>query len=243
MESIVLRLLRSVFALLVAAGSASVADYTIKKGDTFYGIAKNNSAFDVSQLVDANPGIDPRRLQIGQTIQFPGSGPREPLTPKTPGPKQSFIDRLNTNEGFKNQGYLDTKNNVTIGYGSTRNKRVDKILRDRGYNPDQVFRVGGQAITRQVADLLRDSELSRNEKRLMERLSFYRDAPPRAKIVLQDMAYNMGSEFNFPKMFKAMGRGDYREAAAELMDSKYARTDVPNRARRNRDLLMELVRE
>lgn len=44
--------------------------HVIRSGDTFYGIAKQ---YGVSQslLQAANPGLDPRRLKLGQTIQVP----------------------------------------------------------------------------------------------------------------------------------------------------------------------------
>ena len=236
MALIVLRLLRSVFALLAAAGSASVADYKIQKGDTFYGIDRKNDNFTLEQLLSANPGVDPKKLQIGQSINFPSLPKTDPLgvTPKT----DRLIQRLNANEGFRDRGYLDTKGVVTIGHGSTRNKRMDALLRGQGLDPNKVFRVGGVPISSKLAAQMRDTELARNRRRLAERLPFYNESSDNVKMVLQDMAYNMGSEFNFPKMFAAMSANDMKTAAAELMDSKYARKDVPNRARRNRDLLL-----
>ncbi|AEN88915.1 MULTISPECIES: LysM peptidoglycan-binding domain-containing protein [Priestia] len=39
-------------------------------GDTFYSIAKKYS-MTVQQLQDANPGVDPANLQIGQQIIIP----------------------------------------------------------------------------------------------------------------------------------------------------------------------------
>jgi len=74
-----LRLLRSVSVLLVGAGSVDVADYTIKKGDTLYGIDQRNDDFTLDQLIAANPGVDPKRLQIGQSINFPKMDQPDPL--------------------------------------------------------------------------------------------------------------------------------------------------------------------
>ncbi|MGX1376628.1 LysM repeat protein [Priestia megaterium] len=47
-----------------------VATYTVQAGDTFYSIAKKYS-MTVQQLQDANPGVDPAKLQIGQQIIIP----------------------------------------------------------------------------------------------------------------------------------------------------------------------------
>lgn len=52
----------------------SAQAYKIQKGDTFYSIGKS---FGVSMqaIKDANPGVDPTRLQLGQTINIPPAAP------------------------------------------------------------------------------------------------------------------------------------------------------------------------
>ncbi|KAI4283148.1 MAG: hypothetical protein L6R38_002371 [Xanthoria sp. 2 TBL-2021] len=57
--------------------------YTIKKGDTLYEIAKAHNT-TVEAIEKANPGINPKTLQIGQVIQLPGGGGSNP-PPKPPG--------------------------------------------------------------------------------------------------------------------------------------------------------------
>lgn len=51
--------------------------YTIKAGDTFYRLAQRYN-LSVQNLIDANPNISPRNLQIGQRICIPTQ-----LTPTT----------------------------------------------------------------------------------------------------------------------------------------------------------------
>ena len=53
-----------------AASATEGGSYSIEPGDTFARIAQQ---FGVSlqSLLDANPGVDPRRLRIGQTILLP----------------------------------------------------------------------------------------------------------------------------------------------------------------------------
>ena len=69
--------------------------YTVKNGDTLYRITR---AFNISvdELVQANPGVDPDRLRVGQTLCIPGaiSIPAPPPAPApaprpapTPGPR------------------------------------------------------------------------------------------------------------------------------------------------------------
>src|SRR5262245_53699890 len=53
-------------------------DYKIQKGDSFATIAKKFNV-SVKALTDANPGLEPTRLQIGQTVHVP-----PPSTPATP---------------------------------------------------------------------------------------------------------------------------------------------------------------
>jgi len=42
----------------------------VKQGDTFYGIA-NNLRIKVNDLIKANPGVDPKKLQTGQKLNLP----------------------------------------------------------------------------------------------------------------------------------------------------------------------------
>lgn len=52
--------------------------YTIKAGDTYYKLSQQFNV-SVDTLIRANPGVDPNRLMIGQTICIP-----RPVTPVPP---------------------------------------------------------------------------------------------------------------------------------------------------------------
>jgi N-acetylmuramoyl-L-alanine amidase len=54
-------------------------EYIVQKGDTYYSIGKK---FGVSMkaITDANPGVDPKRLQVGKTIVIPPPAPVAPTT-------------------------------------------------------------------------------------------------------------------------------------------------------------------
>ncbi len=45
---------------------------TIRRGDTMYAIANRNN-LDLGRLRQANPGVNPRTLQVGQRLQLPGA--------------------------------------------------------------------------------------------------------------------------------------------------------------------------
>jgi LysM repeat protein len=54
------------------AAPAEGKEYVIAKGDTLAAIAKRNS-ISVKALMDANPGVSPKKLKIGQKVQIPES--------------------------------------------------------------------------------------------------------------------------------------------------------------------------
>jgi nucleoid-associated protein YgaU len=53
--------------------------YTIKKGDTFIKIAREvyGDPGRMKDIAAANPGVDPRKLKVGQTIILPDAGPKK----------------------------------------------------------------------------------------------------------------------------------------------------------------------
>ena len=77
--------------------------YTVQAGDTFASIAEKfygeeRAWFDIAQ---ANPSIDPKRLQVGQSISLPNRQPtpreREEVQPPAPGQDQNYTVRPGDN--------------------------------------------------------------------------------------------------------------------------------------------------
>jgi LysM repeat protein len=62
--------------------TAGGSEYVIKAGDSFYTIAKQNGT-SLKAIQNANPGVDPRRLKIGQKINLPAPS-AAPTTPAMP---------------------------------------------------------------------------------------------------------------------------------------------------------------
>lgn len=54
------------------ATSSAAGTYNIQSGDNFAKIA-NNKGISLQALLDANPGVNPRGLQIGQEIKIPAN--------------------------------------------------------------------------------------------------------------------------------------------------------------------------
>jgi LysM repeat protein len=65
------------------APAAGGTEYRVVAGDTLYGIAKKHGV-SLRALLDANPGVDPRRLRVGQKLVVPGGGGSGPATVATP---------------------------------------------------------------------------------------------------------------------------------------------------------------
>ena len=63
------------------AGTAK--EYTIVKGDYFEKIAKANGV-TIAAIEKANPGVDPKKLKLGQKIQIPGATPKAAPTSAAP---------------------------------------------------------------------------------------------------------------------------------------------------------------
>ena len=69
----------------------------------------------------------------------------------------------------------------------------------------------------------------------------WRDWPEEVKLIIANMAFNLGLPRlkKFQLMFKALNKGDYKEAAKEGLDSLWAK-QVYNRARRLMNLLRDI---
>ncbi|MFY9134831.1 MAG: LysM peptidoglycan-binding domain-containing protein [Bacillota bacterium] len=87
--------------------------YEIRAGDTFYALARRYGT-TVEAITAANPGVDPRRLQIGQLICIPVAVPTPPVPPVLCPGGTPYVIR---------QG--DTLYRIAQRYGTT----VDALLR------------------------------------------------------------------------------------------------------------------
>ena len=87
---------------------AADTTYKIKKGDTLWEIAKRNK-ISVTALKQANPGVEPRRLQVGQTIVVPDSKGSKSAANGSAKAAAKPVDRgqalVNTALGYKGARY------------------------------------------------------------------------------------------------------------------------------------------
>lgn len=72
--------------------------YTIQRGDSFYLVAQRFGV-PLANLLAANPGVDPARLQIGQVICVPTAAPT-PTGPTGVCPANNSIHRVTSGQTF-----------------------------------------------------------------------------------------------------------------------------------------------
>jgi lysozyme len=128
-----------------------------------------------------------------------------------------LIYELRRDEGVKNKVYLDTEGIETIGVG--------RNLRDRGLSDDEIDHLLANDISLAEADA-RD---------LVDSFDFLTDARQR---VVTNMAFNLGKTrlSKFKKFLDAIEHANWERAAAEMLDSKWAR-QVGVRAERLADMM------
>ena len=166
---------------------------------------------------------------------------------------QDLFEYIFGNEGFSPTVYTigvygnnQVDNTPTIGYGTTQSSAINAYLISQGLDPDAVFDVNRRPpirITQEQAQDMVRIVLNNNFNILVTRHSWFGNIDSSAQLVIMDMAYQMGPGFNFPNMFDALSQDppDYNRAADELLDSKYARDQTPERAQRNADILRQLA--
>lgn len=122
----------------------------------------------------------------------------------------SVIESIIKHEGFRAKPYPDPLHGwkvPTFGHGLTSITAAESR----------------QLVENRVAEVMRKLDL---------RVPFYRDLPNDVQNILIEMAYQMGVAglLKFKRMFKALEQGHTRTAAAEMLDSKWAK-QTPSRAK------------
>lgn len=130
---------------------------------------------------------------------------------------QNLVEILKVNEGLRLTPYRCTAGKLTIGYGHTGPSVVEGIK-----------------WTKQTAEHVLLNDARNVAADLDWHLPWWRNLSDTRQEALADMAFNLGMKRlqGFQKMLEALQRGQWQEAAAQCLDSRYAR-QVGNRAKRN----------
>ena len=120
------------------------------------------------------------------------------------GVPQALIDQLRAHEGYRQFVYLDTEGIETIGYG--------RNLRHKG-------------VSLLEADVMLRTDANEAWLALHDRLDWLEGMDQVRRSALVDMAFNLGVTglLGFKRMLAALEAGDYATAAAEALDSRWAR--------------------
>ena len=124
----------------------------------------------------------------------------------------SLIDDIKKHEGFSSVVYKCTAGKLTIGFG----KRV-KYLK----------------VTQEQAEEWLKEDLENLKYVLADKYDWFLPAPQEVKDIVMNMAYQLGptSFSKFKRTIKLFKNKDYEGASIEMLDSKWAREDTPERAK------------
>ena len=125
--------------------------------------------------------------------------------------------QIRMHEGVEYKVYEDTEGIKTVGVG--------RNLEDRGLSDDEI-------------DYLLSNDIDICVKELEQTFDWYDDLDDIRKRVLIDMMFNLGMPRlkGFVNMLKAIEAGAWKNAAVEMLDSKWAE-QVGNRASRLSEMM------
>ncbi len=153
--------------------------------------------------------------------------------------KHSLEDQLILHEGLRLEVYKCPAGYWTVGVGRNlegkqlTDEEQEHILGASGLSPEQVIAILRECgISKDDALFLLANDIEDAVKDLSH-FEWYENLDPIRKKVVIDMRYNLGpTRFRgFRKMIAALARGDYKAAAAEMVDSRWYH-EVGNRSKR-----------
>lgn len=141
--------------------------------------------------------------------------------------KDEIIQRLVFHEGCKLKPYRCTEGFLTIGVG--RNLETNPLTEEE----KKACGDYEHGITKNAAFLLLRNDIDRVICECIKVFPFWKQLDSERQYALIDMVFQLGvaGVKKFKKMLAAMGVGNYKEAAVQCLDSRYAK-QTPNRAKR-----------
>lgn len=125
--------------------------------------------------------------------------------------------RLMIEERYERYPYKDTRGILTVGYG----RNLESV-----------------GLSEKEASFLLDNDIRSVERSLLN-MPVFLQLDSMRKSILLDMAFNLGAKglFGFKKMFEALAKKDYEQAAREMQNSTWSK-QVGGRA----DKLIDMMR-
>jgi lysozyme len=125
--------------------------------------------------------------------------------------RERLRESIKGHEGLRLKPYRCTADKLTIGYG--------RNLEDRGISPAE-------------AEYLLTHDLSRCEASARHAIPRFRELTAARQEVIVEMIFQLGlgGVLNFKRMIQAIRDNDMPLAGREMLDSKWAQRDTPERA-------------
>ena len=141
--------------------------------------------------------------------------------------KDEIVQRLVFHEGCRLQPYRCTEGYLTIGVG--RNLETNPLTKEE----KKVCGDYMHGITKNAAFYLLRNDINRVVEECAKAFPFWANLDNERQYALLDMVFQLGvaGVKKFKKMLAAMGVGDFKEAAVQCLDSRYAQ-QTPSRAKR-----------
>lgn len=136
-------------------------------------------------------------------------------------------------EGRRVRAYRDTVGKVTVGVGFNMDAPAAKQIWGKLLPTVDFKKVHDQklALGNAEIDALFDYTIRVAIDSARKYVSNFDEHPESVQLVVVDMSFQLGSLVRFTKFREALAKKDYCEAAKEMVDSKWAKTDSPNRAK------------
>ena len=134
---------------------------------------------------------------------------------------KELVESVKANEGFRSKSYLCSNDVLTIGYG---------------------FAVKDLELDEDICDMILERKLERLIEDVNNKWNWVADLPDKAKHVLYEMVYQIGLKgvSNFKLTLKHLENHDFMLASIEMLNSKWARSDSPQRAIRMSQIIERL---
>ena len=143
--------------------------------------------------------------------------------------KEKLIDQLIRHEGEELQVYVCPAGFLTIGVG--RNLETKGLTKEECdhlslgvYNKEFVIeKLKTRGITHEECRYLLSNDIDFFSSQLEEKLAFFNKLPEMAKIVLIDMAFNLGVSglLKFKNTLSLIEKGQYIAASKEMLNSAW----------------------
>ena len=126
---------------------------------------------------------------------------------------KNVIDRLKINEGYRSKVYKCSLGYDTIGYG---------------------FAIKDLELSEEISTKILTDLVIKKHEYLKDKLDWYSDMPIEVRGVVLEMVYQIGySGFcKFKRAIHHFKEKEFKQASEEMLDSKWAKSDSPQRAKR-----------